>query len=303
MTPLVVSMALGAASAPHAQPVGATGALLPAPTQPTDMHQPLTTFFEENFTNPARALALATMGVTREASKSNFLTKNGIKTPMPVIAGALPDHARVPFPSLLLPLPVDLLVIFTIGDFESSRQCSSYYDPGSPWYNVFYGAYGVRSKENDGSWWGYDAAGNVNFDEMLAVPELDYNVLTAGQLGCPPAKRIFQVLDKRTGTTGSWNRGEIVAMVPSGLHRPPDAVNANPTYYSIFGFPDPDLPGNRPSYEPVKMRGEIFFRKVADISSSERITLVWGAMCPDTPDGNALLRKIIDSMKPLYQAQ
>ncbi len=251
-----------------------------------------------------RALALMTMHLTQKLTKHNFLSKNGVATPMPVVEGALPAHARVLFPSLVLSLPVDLLVIFTIGDFDPPRQCSSYYVPDRPWYNVFYGAYGVRSREADGSWWGYDAAGNVQVKEMLEVPELDYNVLTAGQLGCPPEKQIFQVLETKTSTVGAWDRGEVVAMVPSGLHRLKDAIlgGANPTYYSIFGFPDSDLIGSRPSYEPVKMRGEMFFRRVTEATGNDRITLVWGAMCPDTSDGNALLQKIIGAMKPLYQS-
>jgi hypothetical protein len=241
------------------------------------------------------------MKITQEAPVKDFLAKNGIRTPMPVVQGALPDHARVPFPSDLLMLPVDLMVIFTIGDFDPSRECSDYYAPDSAWYNVFYGAYGVLSNKQDGSWWGYDVDGKPDFHEMIEVPELDYNVLTAGQLGCPKEKRIFEVLELKKDKFKVWDWGKVAARIPSGLHRVEDMLQANPLYYSIFGAPDPKLIGNRPSYEPVKMRGEIFFRRVTEVTSRDRITLVWGAMCPDTPKGGALLKGIIDTMKPLYQ--
>ena len=53
----------------------------------------------------------------------------------------------------------------------------------------------LRRRKPDGTWWGYHSDGKPDFEQMLRVPELDYNVLTAGQLGCPPDKRIFKVLD------------------------------------------------------------------------------------------------------------
>ena len=247
-----------------------------------------------------RDLAIHTMRATQEFPKDDFLGNHGIAAPMPVVEGAIPEHARVRFPSALLGLPIDLLVIFTIGNFDPSRECSDYYVPDSPWYNVFYGTYGILSHKPDGTWWGYHSDGKPDFEQMLRVPELDYNVLTAGQLGCPPDKRIFKVLELSTGKVGAWDRGDVVTQIPSGLHRWNEAFGADPFYYSIFGFPDQKLLGNRQSYEPVRMRGQMFFRRVTEVQNGDRITLVWGAMCPDTPEGNALLKKIIDTLAPLY---
>jgi hypothetical protein len=250
----------------------------------------------------ARELAITAMRATQESPKDDFLEEHGIATPMPVVAGAIPEHARVKFPSALLGLPADLLVIFTIADFEGSRDCSNYYVPDGAWYNVFYGTYGILSHKPDGTWWGYDADGKPDFDEMLRVPQLDYNVLTAGQLGCPPEKRSFKILDLKTSKVGDWDRGDAVAQIPSGLHRWKDSLRADPLYYTIFGYPDQMLIGNRESYEPVTMRGQLFFRRLTEVQGGDRITMVFGAMCPDTPEGNALLKKIIDTLAPLYHA-
>jgi hypothetical protein len=249
--------------------------------------------------NPPRDTAILTMRGTQAAPKDDFLLRNEIATPIPIVPGAIPEHAQVLFPSLLLGLPADLLVIFTIADFPGDSICSSYYDPRSPWYNVFYGAYGVRSLKRDGSWWGYRANGDTDFDEILEVPELDYNYLTAAQLGCPRDRQSFRIKSRVTRKIDCWDATEAVAVVPSGLHRTEDAINANPTYYSIFGFPDPKLIGGRPSYEPVDMRGRMFFRRAT--VAGERITLVWGAMCPETPAGNALLTTIIDALRLVYR--
>jgi hypothetical protein len=255
-----------------------------------------------------RELAMRTMRATHLGSAvlGDFLRQNRIETPVPVVPGAIPEYARVKFPSRALsgrsPVRADLLVIFTIGDFDGEKSCSTYYAPTSPWYNVFYGAYGVASKKGDGTFWGYDAQGNPDFDEMLKVPELDYNFLTAGQLGCPPEKRTFKVLGLTQSKQGIWDRGDVVAKIPSGLHGPQDAVRANPFYYAVFGFPHPDLMEGRQSYEEVQMRGRMFFRRVTEANADEPITLVWGGMCPDTVAGNALLETIIGAMAPLYGA-
>jgi hypothetical protein len=250
--------------------------------------------------NPARELALKTMQITKQSARFDFLHVAGVPAPVPVVPGALPDHARVLFPALLTgAVQVDLVVCWTIGDFRASLPCSSYYDSASPWYNVFYGAYGIRSYKPDGIFYGYDRHGNPDFDEMLAVPELDYNVLTAGQLGCPKEKQIFRVLAKQTGKDGRWDHGRITAQVPSGLHHPRDSKNANPLWYSIFGFPDPSLSAGHESYEAVEMHGEIFFRRITEVREP-KLTLVWGAMCPHTTDGRTLLAGLIAELKALY---
>jgi hypothetical protein len=248
----------------------------------------------------SQQLSLAAMVVTQIATGNDFLRQHQIATPVPLILGAIPNHARVAFGEPKTGLPIDLVVVWTIGDFRLPTSCSYYYDRDSPWYNTFYGAYGIRAHKHDGLPWGFkDPQGRTpDLDEVLKVPECDYNVLTAGELGCPPAKRVFRVLNKTPPATWkSWFFSEVTAEVPSGLHDLPDAVNANPLYYIVFGFPDSDLSKKASSYEPVRMWGQMFFR-LADVA--DKITLCWGGMAPDTPDGRKLAQSIIDAMKLLY---
>ena len=50
--------------------------------------------------NLNREFAIWVMRFTQAASKlTDFLDQNGIATPMPVVEGAIPEHARVFFPS------------------------------------------------------------------------------------------------------------------------------------------------------------------------------------------------------------
>ncbi len=270
--------------------------------------------------NPHRALALATMAATKATLPFDFLQKNAIASPVPVVPGSLGGPARVFFPSAFLRMPCDLMVVWTIADFPDDRICSRYYDPGSPWYQVFYGAYGIRSTKPGGAHWGYRSNGQPDYDEIFEIPKKDYNDLTAGQLGCPPAKRCFEIQSSTPlPTRGRWNGAEVQCRIPSGIHHAlgdaeevkrfeawltaAGSVSAgwlNPAYYLVFGVPDPAMvPRNHPEYEPVVMRGQLYFRPVTEVRH-EPITLVWGACCPDTSAGNELLRRIMDDLAARY---
>jgi hypothetical protein len=243
-----------------------------------------------------RDIAIAAMKATDVLGGTDFLEAQGIKTPVPQIEGAIPAVAREPFFARDLKRTIDLVVIFSIGDFPSSLRCSNYFNPNSPWYNVFYGAYGIKSYKPDGSAWGFHPDGSANFDELIQVPFTDYNFLTAGELGCPPDKMCFEAGPPTLSKWGQWEMADCTATIPSGLHHLNDAVKPNLEYYAVFGRPEESfLVGGRQSYEPVQMHGKMFWRQVAP-----KITLVWGGMCQATPSGDALLNKIVDAMKPLY---
>jgi hypothetical protein len=243
-----------------------------------------------------KLLAQKAMEATWLMPGDDFLKANGIQAPVPNLPGSIGAVAREPFDARSLKRLFDLLVIFSIGDFPQSLDCSNYFNPNSPWYNVFYGAYGIRSFKPDGSAWGYGPDGSPLLDELLEVPWIDYNFLTAGALGCPTAKMCFRTESTSPGKDGRWDTAQVDVIVPSGLAHPSDAVNPDLTYYAVFGTPDDSfLVGGRQSYEPVAMRGKMHFRAVAP-----QITLVWGGMCPRTPEGLLLLDQITAAMKPLY---
>jgi hypothetical protein len=248
-----------------------------------------------------RDLAIGAMKATHANPLPDFLKRNDIPAPVPRVPGALPAHARVPFfsPFLGEHHPFDLVVLFDIADYVPGKCCSRYYDPTSPWYNVFFGAYGILSHKKDGSCWGYDADGKADYDEFFKVPALDYNYLTAAQLGCPPDKMIFDVKQMSApDKKGRWDWARMVVTVPSGRHHPPNPLKANALYYTVFGPPHKGVVGNAPSYEPVDLHGEAYFRRVTE--AREPITLAWGAAAPDTEPGRALLGELIAALKPLY---
>ncbi len=242
-----------------------------------------------------RQLAVMAMNATPLPGKTNFLEVAGIPTPVPAVPGSIGAVAHEPFVAFDTKRMFDLLVAFTIGDFSSGAGCSDYFNPHSAWYNTFYGAYGIRSYKRDGSPWGFRRDGSPDVDEMLEVPQLDYNFLTAGELGCPASRMCFDVLDVSLGREGAWHFADVTCVIPSGLHRLEDAEAPDLTYYAVFGVPEEAYLLGRESYELVRMRGRMFWRPVA-----ERLTLAWGGLCPDTPEGQDLMRTIVDAMRPLY---
>ena len=232
----------------------------------------------------------------------DFMRKAKIDMPEPIVDGALPAMGREEFRAIKLNKPVDMVVLWTIGDFLEGHECSAYYDPSSRWYNVFYGAYGVRSYKPDRSAWGYSPDGKVLFQELFELAAIDYNYLTAGYLGCPPDRMSFHIdpQDVVEGTRNGWDSADIRATVPSALHEAHMSLG-QPKGYIIYGVPSARFLGNgRQNYEPVRMRGRLFMRQIRQQVLPQPITLAWGALCPETDEGDALLSTIIDTLGKAY---
>jgi hypothetical protein len=244
-----------------------------------------------------RTISIRAMNASSHSN--DFMTDAKLPLPEPFssVPGALGAMTRELIPASRMHMPLDLVILWGIGNFGSASQCSSYYDPSSPWYNVFYGAYAMRSYKGNGTAWGYTAQGQPNFDEFLQVAALDYNHFTAGQFGCPPNMMSFAVKGITAEPRNSgWDIADVTAQVPSGLHDPTKYA-ADFGNYLAFGIPDPSFLNGHSSYEPVPVRGRFYMRQ---LSGSPPITLVWGTACPDTSAGNTLLNTIIQALGKAY---
>ena len=254
-----------------------------------------------------RNLAVAAMQAMNALAANDFMNQAKIPMPEPIVQptsglqGALPAMARETVPAEFLHMLVDVDMVWTIADYDPGYDCSSYYDPSSPWYNVFYGAYGLRSYKADGTAWGYNPDGTPNFEEFIRVPATDYNFLTAGMFGCPPSQMCFQVTNGVQGSRNGWDMIDVVAKVPSGLHDPAVSL-ADPATYVVYGVPDPGFLNGHPAYEPVEMRGLLFLKQMAHAPQPipQPISFGWGALCPNTDAGNQLLSVIINTMGAQY---
>lgn len=133
----------------------------------------------------------------------------------------------------------------------------------------------------------------------LAVVRCDYDVLTAGALGCPPERRTTHVLHAQGETRGAWRHLRAEFVIPSSLHRLRDARRPDPLYYVAFGLPDGSLVDARQSesYAPVAMVGEMLYRRL-----DARTTFAFGAMFPHTDEGAALRARVMRRMCAQFDA-
>jgi hypothetical protein len=240
------------------------------------------------------------IGAMRAASSSNdFLTSIIPQLPTPQVPGALPAMTRELNAASRVLMPMDVVIVWGIGDFGATYSCSSYYDPSSPWYNVFYGLYAMRSYKSDGSAWGYTNKGQPNFDEFLQLAAVDYNYLTGAQFGCPPNMMCFSATSTLKGSDNGWDVADVTAQIPSGLHDPTQHA-ANPGNYLAFGIPDPSFLNGRSSYEPVQMCGRFYMRRLSVPAGTPPSTLAWGTACPNTNAGRNLRETIMQALGKVY---
>ncbi|MFN8642325.1 MAG: hypothetical protein U0802_11965 [Candidatus Binatia bacterium] len=226
----------------------------------------------------------------------DFMAQANIPMPEAIADGALPAMIRETVYAEDLHRLVDVCMQWTLGDYDDGLDCSAYYDPQSPWYNVIYGAYGLRSYKHDGAAWGFHRDGRPNFPELIEVTKIDYNFLTAGQFGCPAARMCFEGAFSGVRQESGWWVADTSATIPSGLH---DFTNTlgNPMAYVIYGVPPQSLLEGRDQFEPVPMRGQLYMRQMT--AGPQPITMAWGALCPD-PAGGALLESILEVMRQHY---
>lgn len=245
---------------------------------------------------------IAIAGMKAASDTTDFMREVGIDMPEPQVPGALPAMTREMNTADNMRALMDVVILFGIGDFAPQRDCSSYYDPASPWYNTFYGAYAIRSYKRDGSAWAYHLDGTPNFEELLHLSKVDYNFLTAAEFGCPPSSMCFSATTTKIRAGNGWDSAEVSAQVPSGLHDPL-RYPGNLRNYVVWGIPDPAFlkKAKGVSHEPVQMRGLFHMCPIKKAPIDQWITLAWGATCPDTKAGRALLRRIVGIMSKQYE--
>lgn len=247
--------------------------------------------------NINRELAIAAMKAASLGASEDFMSKAGIPMPEPIVPGALPQMIRETVSAMELKMRIDIVMAFTIGEFPDDVGCSLYYDPSSPWYNVIYGSYGIKSYKPDGAAWGYDTNGKPDWDEFFKLSQVDYDFLTAGQFGAKPSQMCFDIHHLDSGTIGDWNYADTWATIPSGLHDFRRTLG-NPQSYLLYGIPDPTYLEGHIEFEPVSMRGRIYSRQMT--TNDGPITLAWGTTCPDTPSGHTLLDIIMKTLEDSY---
>lgn len=226
-----------------------------------------------------KLIAMGVMGVYSSACEKEALTSTeGIALSIPG-GNASSDGDWFPFVMTFHPgrsfgytvgKDLSLSILYNFGDFIPLKGCSSLYDPQSPYYSSFYGAYLVKS--GDGSPYGFSVNGNniidsVNADEIAAVARYDYQNLVLRDFGLTVGNAVFDFEIKNgpdvcsyAGSDG-WYRTDAEMTVNGCAHQKKEFAAS----YLQYGIPAFDAERD---LAPVRMFGRIYGKFIEEKSVS-----------------------------------
>lgn len=128
-----------------------------------------------------------------------------------------------------------LTIVYNFPAFDYARGCSRLYDPASPYYSSFYGAYLVRDGRSAAL-----AAGTPDEAAVAEIAAFDFFTLVLGDFGLAPEDRVFDftVTDRAYGVScagyDGWARIQARLTVNGSAHNRRDAVRS----YLQYGAPN-----------------------------------------------------------------
>lgn len=148
-----------------------------------------------------------------------------------------------------------LTILYNFPSFSCSKGCSYLFDPASPYYNAFYGAYVVRDGSNSAL-----AGGTPDESAVAAIAAFDFFHLVLGDFGLSPTDRVFDftVTDRAGGISFAgyegWTRLEAEFTVNGAAHNRRDGVRS----YLQYGSPSFDPVEEE--FAPLTMHGIVCAR-------------------------------------------
>ncbi len=147
-----------------------------------------------------------------------------------------------------------MTVLYNFGHFPFYRHYSSYYDPDSPYYNSFYGAYAVKA-EDGGDPYGFPK-GIANIDEMGSIPTYDMERLVLISIGNSKPEFSYDVTSfeevELLGETG-WYQFNADMKVSGSQHIYEKDYRAYIQYGRPPVYDEPII-----DYEVIDMKGRIY---------------------------------------------
>lgn len=148
-----------------------------------------------------------------------------------------------------------LTILYNFPSFSYSRGCSYLYNPLSPYYNAFYGAYVVRDGSNAAL-----AAGAPDESAVASIAAFDFFTLVLGDFGLSAADRVFEftVTDRAhdlslAGYEG-WTRLEAEFTVNGAAHNRREGIR------SYLQYGPPSFGPVAEEFAPLTMHGIVCAR-------------------------------------------
>ncbi|RKD33931.1 hypothetical protein [Thermohalobacter berrensis] len=118
-----------------------------------------------------------------------------------------------------------LTILYNFGHFDKLNGSSTYFNPSSPYFSSFYGAYIVYDNENPNNRFGFKNLNEVNVKELMLIPKYDQTRLVLPSLGCPYNKTVFKVkIGNIKGNINyigldGWTRIDATIVTNSPIHK------------------------------------------------------------------------------------
>lgn len=158
-----------------------------------------------------------------------------------------------------------LTILYNFPAFKMKKGCSRLFDPNSPYYNGFYGAYLVQ--QEDGSPYGFDAEGNLDSDAVAKVAEFDFFSLVLEDFGLQKEEEVFTCdnVDLEDGYSfaghDGWTRMSADIMVNGAAHKAQEDVQS----YLQYGKPAYAIDA---PFAPVEMKTVVYGRYFEEWNTS-----------------------------------
>jgi hypothetical protein len=162
---------------------------------------------------------------------------------------------------------LSLTVLYNFGSFSWNKSSSSYFQEESPYYNSFYGGYLVKDNSGD-QIYGFNAEGEPEVKEIIAVPEYDYKHLVLESLGCPKDKLTMEILsynieeDVQYAGLSDWSRIDALLLVNSPDHK----LREDRRAYIQFG--NPLKREDKEDFKLMTTNGRVYLRYFPEFEST-----------------------------------
>lgn len=183
---------------------------------------------------------------------------------------------------------VKLTILYNFGYFD--RNTSVIFNPKSDYYSSFYGCYIVKS--NSDKYYGFDDELKVDIDEIVKIPEYDYKVLVAGDMGCPKDKMVMEYeivnIEEDVQLSGKSDFIKIdTNIIMNGLNHQYKEFKRNYIQYGIPRYND-----IYDEFEPIKMKGRLYISTIKD-----DLTIIYYVFSPSEEVINKCDKEIILNSK------
>ena len=167
--------------------------------------------------------------------------------------------------------PLELTILYNFPAFDLLKGCSLLYNPKSPYYNSFYGAYLVSGRTATGSPYGFSADGSLDLEAASQVPRYDFQRLVLADLGLSENQEVFdwklQSIQKNVdyASSSGWTRLDAQLTVNGVIHHDKGFRRSYLQYGSCAYQPE-DY--GLEAFAPVHMKGRLYGKYFASWDTS-----------------------------------